>query len=119
MGEKTKSQKGFGMVEMLVSVAILAVIGVAFLSALTLSSSLLLKTEVEEKSKDLAASTIERVINADWNTDYSNLNSTDGNFSVTVSPPAALNDGNLQKITVVVTHATKEISSLSAYKVKP
>lgn len=119
MGEKIKSQKGFGLVETLVASAILAIIGIAFLSTLTLSSSMLLKTETEEKAKDLAASTIERVINSDWSANYSDLNSTDGNFSVTIDTPVALNDGNLQKITVVVTHATKEITSLAAYKVKP
>jgi prepilin-type N-terminal cleavage/methylation domain-containing protein len=118
MGAAFKSEKGFGLVETLVSVAILAIIGVAFLSSLTLSSSLLLKTEVEEKAKDLAASTIEKVINADWNTNYSFLNSTDGSFSVTISPPIALNDGNMQKITVTVTNQTRAITSLAAYKVK-
>jgi prepilin-type N-terminal cleavage/methylation domain-containing protein len=114
-----KSEKGFGLIEVLIGVAILAMVGVAFFGSLTLSSRILLNTEIEEKAKDLAASKIEDVLNTPWSTDYTSLNSSDSNFTIVINTPESLSGGNLQKVTVVVKNGTKTITTLEAYKVKP
>jgi prepilin-type N-terminal cleavage/methylation domain-containing protein len=56
-----KSQKGFGLIEVLISVAIIATAGIAFLGGLTISTKILTQTDTSETSRDLAVTQMEFV----------------------------------------------------------
>jgi prepilin-type N-terminal cleavage/methylation domain-containing protein len=49
-----KSQKGFSLVEVLVAVAILSLVGVAYMSALSTSSKALLITDEQQTARNIA-----------------------------------------------------------------
>lgn len=59
-------QKGFTLVEILVAVALLAIIGTAFLGALTLASRVLLQADTRETARDIAEAQIEYIQNQNF-----------------------------------------------------
>ncbi len=61
-----RSQKGFTLVEILVALALLAIIGVGLLSALMLASKVLLQADTQETARDIAEAQIEYVQNQDF-----------------------------------------------------
>jgi prepilin-type N-terminal cleavage/methylation domain-containing protein len=115
-----KSEKGFSLIEVLVAVAIIASVGVAIFSGLTLSTNILTKTDTNETAKELAVSQMEFVKTTWWNdTLYHIDNSTvPGGFSIPDITPVPLKDGNLQKITIIVKQNSKEVYRLEDYKVR-
>jgi prepilin-type N-terminal cleavage/methylation domain-containing protein len=63
-----KSQKGFGLIEVLVSMAIIVTAGVAFLGGLTISTKILTQTDTSETSRDLAIAQIEYIKSMPYST---------------------------------------------------
>jgi prepilin-type N-terminal cleavage/methylation domain-containing protein len=95
-----KSEKGFGLIEVLVAIAILATAGVAFLGGLTVSTKILIKTDTRETARDLAIAQMEYVKSMPYSTnDWQYTLSPDSRVSISPnqpiwwvsSPPALLN----------------------------
>ena len=56
-----RSEKGFTLVEVIVAVALLAIIGIGLLSGLTGASTVLLKADTRETARDLAQAQMEYI----------------------------------------------------------
>jgi prepilin-type N-terminal cleavage/methylation domain-containing protein len=114
------SEKGFSLIEVLVAIAIIASVGVAIFSGLTLTTNLLTKTDTDETAKELAVSQMEYVKTTWWNDSVYHIdNSTlPAGYSIPDITPLPLNDGNLQKITIIVKQYSREVFRLEDYKVK-
>jgi len=61
-----QNQHGFTLIEVLVAVALLSILGSGIMGALTLSSRVLLATNIKENSMNIAQSQMEYVKNQDY-----------------------------------------------------
>ncbi len=123
MKPRISSENGFTLVEMLVAVAILAVMGVGILAAMTLSSKVLISTDNSETAQNLAVAEMEYIKSLNYNTNHydfdANLIPSGSGYTVTVTnPPEPLQDGNLQKITVTISRNGTTVTTLEGYKIK-
>ena len=119
---RNKSEKGFALVEILVAAALITITGVGLLSGMIVSSKVLIGTNTQETGKDLAVAEMEYVKSLSFNaTSYSfnpGLIPAGSNYSVTVvNPPQSLQDGNLQKITVIVSRNGTQVIKIEDYKI--
>jgi type II secretion system protein I len=120
-----KSKNGFTLIEVLVAMAILSIVSVGFLSALTTSSKAAASIDSMDTGKVIAQSQMEYVkqqtfqssgiysVNTDLMAEYPG-------YSVSI-PPASTAPGRdvfIQKIVVIVGHAGKEVARLEDCKVK-
>jgi len=139
-----KSEKGFSLIEVMIAIALLGIIGTAFLGALSTASKALFVSDERATAESLARSQIEYVksqdYDADWNytvTDSGRSSSDEPSWWLDVSPggnPPLLSsdyarysaevsadedDDNpgIQKITVTVKHDGTTIITLEGYKV--
>lgn len=113
-----KKEKGFTFIEVVISLAVLGIIAVGFLSGLTAASKGLMIADERATAHNLAESLMENVKNQPYATSYSV--SVPGEYAgyiphvVTLS----LEDGNIQKITITIDHQDKPgIIVLEDYKV--
>ncbi len=120
-----KDERGFSLIETLIAIALLGIIGVAFLSGLSTASKVLFITDERETAKNLAESQMENVKDQVYeyddpqsyeqpdtpSTDY-----PDYTISINADPLHPADDG-IQKITVVIKHHGKEVITLEGYKV--
>ena len=132
------NQKGFSLVEILVSIALLSVIGVALLSSLGTSSKALMTMDQRQTAKNIAEAVMEHIKSMDYLTYYplddGNPNTPDiqdiidnypgyslvtQNDSVKASYIENREDENIQQIDVIVKHGNNEIYSLTGYKARP
>ena len=116
-----KRQKGFAFIEVVISLAIIGVVAVAFLGGLATASNGLLTADERETAKNLAEAQMEYVKNRPYSVSYSPstdiLDEYDG-YDVTISTTSLQDDGNIQKITITVDHDLKaELITLENYKV--
>ena len=115
------SEKGFTLIETLAGMFLMVLIGVALLASLTLSSKILADTDNRETARDLAVSEMEYVKKLFYATTYSqdvSLIPGGSNYGVTIDTPEAIEDGNLQKIRVIIRRNGNEVTRLEGYKVK-
>jgi prepilin-type N-terminal cleavage/methylation domain-containing protein len=117
-----RTEHGFSLIEVLVATAIIASVGVAIFSGLTLTTKLLTRTNTDETAKELAVSQMEYVKNTWWSdTSYNadpNVTPPSG-YSIPVITPVPMgSDGNLQRITVIVKQNNRVVFRLEDYKVK-
>jgi prepilin-type N-terminal cleavage/methylation domain-containing protein len=115
-----KGEKGFSFVEVVISVAVLGIIAVGFIGGLGTASKGLLTTDERETANNLAEAQMEYVKNLPYSVSYSKstaiLNEYDY-YDVDIVT-TALEDGNIQKVVVTVSHQTKpEVIILQDYKV--
>jgi prepilin-type N-terminal cleavage/methylation domain-containing protein len=115
-----KGEKGFSFVEVVISLAVLGIISVGFLSGLGTASKGLLTTDERETAKNLAEAQMEYVKNLPYLGSYTKsteiLNEYEY-YDVEIVT-TALEDGNIQRITVTVSHQNKpEVITLEDYKV--
>jgi prepilin-type N-terminal cleavage/methylation domain-containing protein len=118
------SRKGFSLIEILVSVAIMATIGVAMLAAMSTSSKVLIRTDSYETARDLAVSQMEYVKQLAWNDSAyakdSSIIPTGYDAAINVETLQTENaNSTLQKITVIVTRDGSEVTRLQDYRVSP
>ena len=124
------NQKGFTLLEVLISLALLGIIAVGFLGALSTSSRATIINDEQTTAQNLAEGQVEYVRNQLYdNTNnppqYALLSQLPEGYSIgcTASRLDPEGDGTddddgLQKIVVTVNHGNKTVSTLEAYKVR-
>jgi prepilin-type N-terminal cleavage/methylation domain-containing protein len=122
------SSGGFTLIEVLIALALVGIIAIAFLSALSTASMALITADERATAESLARSQMEYVKNLDYDYDdpydYEQDNEEalpdhPGYFiSVSVEPLHSPDDG-IQKITVIVSSDDKDIITLEDYKRAP
>jgi prepilin-type N-terminal cleavage/methylation domain-containing protein len=111
------NQKGTSFIEVVIALALLGIISVAFLSALATTSNTRAFSNRHTAARILATSQMDSIRQQNYSFSYDPVPippeyvgfSTDiviDNF----------NNGNIQKITVTVTHHNEEIAKLESYK---
>jgi Tfp pilus assembly protein PilV len=116
-----KGEKGVSLVETIAAVCILAIIGLAFLSALATTSSARATNDERTSAKILAEAVVEYIKTANYTTSYQipgYLFADFPGYSVP-NPVAASNErnGNIQRLTITVSHQGHEVLTLESYKV--
>ena len=139
-----KDEKGVGLIEVLIALAILGLVAVAFLSGLTTASRALIIADERTTAESLAKSQMEYVKQQpyefaadDSQVEYEPISgipagyticsisragttasSTHPGYFISVdADPLHDPDDGIQKITVVVKHGDKEVITLEGYKV--
>jgi type II secretory pathway pseudopilin PulG len=113
-----KSEKGSSLIEVVVALALLGAIGVAFLSALATTSSSRSISNEHTAARNLAASQMESILYQAYSLSYEPIQiPPEYNGYTTAIDIDNLYDGNIQKITIMVRHHDKDIKKLESYKV--
>ena len=113
------SEKGFSLIEVLVSVSLVGVIAVTFINTLGSSSSATMAVDNRETAKNLAETQMEYVKSQAYNVIYSPApNPDEYNMYSVIIDAEPLQDVFIQKVTVTVNHQGKFVTRLEAYKVE-
>ncbi|MCH8061727.1 MAG: prepilin-type N-terminal cleavage/methylation domain-containing protein [Chloroflexi bacterium] len=114
-------QKGFGLIEVLIAVAILSIAATAFLGAISTSAIAINKQDRKITSEALAVSQINHTKSQAYQiapASYPIIPSVPSNYAVTSNATAIVGkDGNIQLITVTVSRGGNTIYTLEDYKV--
>jgi len=113
-----KSERGSSLIETLVALALLGIIGVAFLSALATSSNTRVIADEHASARILAESQIENIKKQTYALSYDPIPipADYAGYSAAIDVDSMRN-GNIQKVTVTVRHHNKDITRLETYKV--
>ena len=120
-----KNQKGFYLVEVLVSVALIAIITVGFLTALSAAPKTIIRTDEHETAKNIAEMQMEHIRNLAYADAYSPMTMPaeyEGYSLVTTGGVVQAQNitshspGQIQKITIIVQRNNKDVYTLSSYK---
>ena len=112
-----QDQRGLGLPESIVAVAILGVAVVAFVSALSAGSIAVREGDQEVVSQRLARTQLEYIKSRPYDTTYSTVDiPEDYTISVGVAPTSD-NDTDIQKITVTISRDGEDILTVEDYKV--
>jgi len=115
-----KSQKGFSLIEVLVSVMILAMIGLSFLSALDTGARATLIMDERATARNLAGNQMEYVKSQDYTASYTAPIPSGKDYvgySANIIAEPLHDADDIQKITVTIEHDNKVVTTLEAYKV--
>jgi type II secretory pathway pseudopilin PulG len=120
------SIKGFILIEVLVSIALLGIIGAGFLGALVTSSRTLIVADIRQTAKNFAEAQLEYIRSLPYDVSYapsSEINAVYPNFSVVTQLDNRVHgeilnsrDMNIQKLTIAVQHQDKYVLSIIGYK---
>ena len=115
-----RKESGASLIEVVIALALLAIIGVAFLSALTGSSKARLVADEHASADTLARSQMENIMQQAYANSYDPIPipSEYAGYSAEIMVDTMRN-GNIQKITLTISHCNKEIKTLESYKVSP
>ena len=128
-----KGENGFSLIEVVVSLALLGIIVVAFFSGLALASKVVISTDFVETGKDLAEAqmeyvqdqTYDRVNNPPIYQTLPNLATSYPGYSIATPMAVRLDKGSgtatdtgIQQITIVVLQGTTPVFTLVGEKVK-
>ena len=116
-----KSEKGFSLIESIISLAILALLAVVFLGGLATASRAGLILDEHSRAQNLAGNQMEYVKSRDYipnTTEYPPAQIPDEYHGYTPSIDVeSLHDPDIQKITVTVMHDSKVVKIIQGYKV--
>jgi len=128
MKQLSAVQTGLSLVEVLVSMVILSILAVGLASAAGASSLALATTGERETAKNIAESQLEYIKSLPYASSYEPLDieADYPGYSVEVSDEGTLvaesiasrNDGNLQKIALTVRHDSRNILTVTGFKVR-
>lgn len=113
-----KNEIGSSLIETVVALALLGIIGVAFLSALTTTSNSRLIADEHVTARLLAESQMEDIKKQTYSFSYDPvpIPAAYPGYSATINVDN-LRNGNIQKIAVTVRHHDHDIETLEGYKV--
>ena len=118
LGRQLKSEKGASLIETLVALVLLGIIGAAFLNALAMTSNARSIADERASARILAESQTENLTKQPYAFSYEPVPIPDeyGGYSadVVIDP---IRNGNIQKITVTISHHNRDVTTLESYKV--
>jgi len=115
-----KNEKGFMLIEVIVSVGLLSLIGIAVLIGLSTASMAVRVSDEQTAARNLAESQLQDIRKQPYAASYtpSAIPAEYAGFSAAVNTlPITSRDANLQKIMVRVSHQGNEILVLENYRV--
>jgi type II secretory pathway pseudopilin PulG len=115
-GKIMKHENGNSLIEVLVALALLGTISVLFLGGVINSSNARVSADARTSSKILAEGIIDSVKKMDYDTSYNvtipaEFSTYSANLTVT-----SMGNGNIQKLTVIISHLDKQVLTLEGYK---
>jgi hypothetical protein len=110
-----KGEKGASLVETAVALALLGLIGLPFLSAVSTSSNARLIADEHAAARILAESHMEDIRQQEYAFSYETPPDTEDGYSTQIDVDNMRN-GNIQKITITVSHHGRDITTLESYK---
>jgi len=116
-----KSEKGFSLIEVLVSLAIIGIVSVGFLSALANSSKASIKTDQIDTARTLAQSQMEYLKIQPYATTYipESISNINCGYSASVATSSVVQrDSLIQKITVTISKDGSSVITLDGCKTK-
>ncbi len=123
-----KNEKGFTLIEVVIAIALLGIIASGFLMALSGATKAILVADERTTAESLARSQMEYVKNQTYDDtnnppQYSQLPSIPTDYTIALTAErldpegdGTGDDDGLQKITVTISHNTKQIITLEEYK---
>ncbi len=114
-----RSEKGETLIEVLVAAAILGIIGVALITALTGATRGLMQTNTDETARDLAQAQMEYVQTLAFNTSWVASSAIDleyPGYTTTISSPTDIRDG-LREFIIIINKDSIEKFRLTGRKV--
>jgi len=113
-----KSEVGSSLIEAIVALALMGIIGVTFLGALTQTSSSRLIADEHASARTLAESQMETLRKQTYAFSYDPIPvpAEYPGYSAAIDIDNMRN-GNIQKITVTIKHRDRDIETLESYKV--
>ncbi len=120
-----KNERGIGLIEVLIALAILGIVAAAFLSGLATASRAVYIADVRTTAESLARSQMEYVKGIDYVNEATSYPAAsipqehiDAGFSATITAlPLHNPDDGIQEITVTVEHSGNVKITLADYKV--
>jgi type II secretory pathway pseudopilin PulG len=117
MGRAMKHEKGNSLIEIIISLALLGTVSVLFLGGVINSTNARVSIDARSSSKILAEGIIDTVKKMNFDASYNvtipqEFSTYSANLTVT-----SMSNGNIQKLTVVISHLNKQVLTLEDYKV--
>jgi len=116
-----RSQKGVSLVEVLVALAILSLVGVAYLSSLSTSSRALMIADEKQTARNIAELQMESIKSQEYSLseyDEINIDSDYPGYSVDIDSSVLPRDPdtNIQRIEITISKSDKELFTLVGFK---
>ncbi len=114
-----RNEKGFSLIEVLISIVLLGIIVTAFLSALISSSNAMITADKLATAKNVAESQMEYVKKQQYATTYTPapIAAEYDGYSAVITTQA-MRDSNIEKISVLVKYHNINVITLEDYKAK-
>ena len=116
-----KVERGFNLIEILLSLALLGILAIVFLSTFSSGSKVLVLTDEQETAKNVAESQMEYIQNQPYATAYSAapIGADYPGYSANITTTSVTSrDGNIQRITVIIERQGEEITRLEGLKTR-
>jgi prepilin-type N-terminal cleavage/methylation domain-containing protein len=112
-----RNERGVSLIETVIALALLGIIGTAFLGALATTSNTRTIADEHASARIIAESQMEEIKKQTYTFSYDPMPIPVGypGYSATIDVDNMRN-GNIQKITVTVTHHNRDITQLESYK---
>ena len=112
-----QNQRGIGLPEAIVSVAIIGTAVITFVAALSAGSIAVREGDKEVVAQRLALNQLEYIKSCPYDTTYSIVDKQEGyNISVEVDPTAD-NDADIQKVSVTISRDGEDVLTVESFKV--